>query len=82
VILSLQSSYSEYINESTVEFKQLVNSYLVILQQSDSYMLRKGITELIVDVFDDVFVSDDDFGVLCLSKKCQFLSLDYRTLAK
>jgi hypothetical protein len=34
-------------------------------------MIRKGITELVVDVFGDVFVSDDDFGVLCLSKKYQ-----------
>lgn len=61
---------------------ELRNSYLGILQQSNSFILRKGITELIVDMFDDVFVNDDDFGVLCLSKKYQFLSLDYGTLAE
>jgi hypothetical protein len=53
---------------------ELINSYLGILQQSDSYMNRKEITALIVDMFDSVFVSDDDFGVLCLSKKCQSLN--------
>jgi len=79
--LNLQSSDSKYINELLIKFRRLVNSYLGILQQSDSYMLRKGITELIVDVFIDVFVSDDDFGVLCLSKKCQSLgfSMVHRT---
>jgi hypothetical protein len=29
-------------------------------------MIRKGVTELKVDMFDDIFVSDDDFGELCL----------------
>ncbi len=56
----------------TIRFRQLVNSYLGMLRQSDSYMIRKRIVELIVDMFDGVFVSDDDFGVLCLSKKCQY----------
>jgi len=72
--LNLQSSDSKYINELLIKFKQLINSYLGILQQSDSYMLRKGITELIVDAFGDVFVSDDDFSVLCLSKKYIYIA--------
>jgi retron-type reverse transcriptase len=63
-------------NGFTSRFRQLANSYLGILRQSDSYMIRKGTVELIVDMFDDIFVSDDDFGVLCLSKKCQSLRLD------
>ena len=63
-------------NGFTIRFRQLVNSYLGMLRQSDSYMIRKGVPELIIDMFDGVFVSDDDFGVLCLSKKCQSLGLD------
>ena len=73
--LNLQSSDSKYINELLIKFKQLINSYLGILQQSDSYMLRKGVTELIVDAFIDVFVSDDDFNMICLSRKYKPLNV-------
>jgi len=50
----------------TIKFRQLVNSYLGILRQADSYMVRKGMIELIVGVFNGVFVVDDDFSVLYL----------------
>ena len=36
---------------------ELRNSYLGILQQSDSYMIREGIAELVVDVLLSSFKS-------------------------
>ena len=36
---------------------ELRNSYLGILQQSDSYMIREGIAELVVDVLVSSFKS-------------------------
>ncbi|MDK2899159.1 MAG: hypothetical protein PWQ10_346 [Patescibacteria group bacterium] len=47
-----------------VKFRQLVNSYLSVLRQSNSYVIRKGMVELIVDNFKDTFVDDNDFEVL------------------
>jgi len=55
------------VDKATIEFRQLVNSYLGILGQSDSYVIRKGVVELIVDRFKGAFVADDDFEVLRLS---------------
>lgn len=69
--LNSRPSDSEYVNELTVKFRQIVNSYLGILRQYDSYLMRKVVVELIVEVFVGVFEIDDDFSVLCLSRKCQ-----------
>ena len=60
--LNLKSSDSKYVKEHIIKFRQF-----------DSYMIRKGISELIVDVSTNVFISDDDFGMLCLSQKYQLL---------
>jgi hypothetical protein len=49
------------IDEDIYTFAQLVNSYLGILGQSNSYIFRKTVLGLIIDIFDDVFVSDNDF---------------------
>ena len=54
---------------SSAKFRQLVNSYLGILRQSDSYVIRKGVVELIIEVLSGVFVAKYDFGVLRFSKR-------------
>ncbi len=51
------------------KFRQLVNSYLGVLRQFDSYMFRKGVAELIVDISSGYFVINDSFEVLSLSRR-------------
>ena len=71
--LYLKSSDYKNIDEYTIKFRQLVNSYLGILRQSDSYVVRKSVSELIFSISADIFMADDDFCMLCLSQKYKLL---------
>ncbi len=61
VLDNLISNKEKNINMNIYIFVQLVNSYLGIVSQSNSYTIRKAMVELIIDMFGTVFVADDDF---------------------
>lgn len=51
------------------KFKQIVDSYLGILGQSNSYIIKKLVVELIVEIFNDIFAPSAEFNKLKFSNK-------------
>ncbi|PKL30877.1 hypothetical protein CVV43_05055 [Candidatus Saccharibacteria bacterium HGW-Saccharibacteria-1] len=64
--MDLAAENRKEIDMGIVKFRQLANSYLGILGQFDSYVIRKGVVELVIDNFKMTFAADEDFGVLRL----------------